>query len=101
MSAEEYLLVLNAPPALGDTIADWLLQDDTCQGFTSMPVNGYSRNTAHYSLAEQVTGREKRVAFQIQGEADTLRSILEGIREQFGGTHLHYWILPVIEAGTV
>ncbi|HHJ18533.1 MAG TPA: DUF3240 domain-containing protein [Gammaproteobacteria bacterium] len=99
MSDEQYLLVINTPPALEDSVSDWLLQEDACEGFTSSAVHGHSRNTHHYSLAEQVTGRQKRTAFQIQGEAAQVQAILQGLRQQFQGVGLHYWIVPVLEGG--
>jgi hypothetical protein len=95
----DVLLVLIAPPELEEPLIDWLLERDAISGFTGLPAYGHSRNHGRYSLLEQVSGRQRRAIFQVQAETDEAQSLLGALRTEFSGTGLHYWVLPLIEAG--
>ena len=60
------LVVLYAPRALEDAIVDLLLSLEAGQGFSSFPVNRHHHESQGLSLAEQVSGRQQQVCFQIQ-----------------------------------
>ena len=96
--SDKLMLILNVPPGLQENLVDWLLEDNRT-GFTSSMVFGHSSNIKNYNLTEQVTGRQKRVEFQVISEGDGIDSLLKALREEFHGTGVHYWIVPVIDEG--
>ena len=81
------LLVLNITPELEEELVDYLLSREEVGGFTSYPVHGHGAQ-GRLSIAEQVSGRRKRVQFEI---------LLPEPQEV--GKGIHYWQLSVIRSG--
>ena len=65
MNASEYLVTLNIPPSLEEMLVDQLLLMETEHGFSSFQVYAHHHENKGLSLAEQVTGRQKRTRFQM------------------------------------
>ncbi len=63
MNCTEYLVTLNIPPSLEEMMVDSLLMFEEDHGFSSFPVSGHHHVNKGLSLAEQVTGRQKRIRF--------------------------------------
>ncbi|MGV6857560.1 MAG: DUF3240 family protein [bacterium] len=101
MLQKQQLLTLSAPLALEDALSDFLLESPLCKGFSSTSMAGHSENTRQYSVAEQVTGKQKRIAFYVQGEAQELALLVAATAESFSGVGLHYWIVPVMAQGSL
>lgn len=100
-TADEVLVVLTTSPALQEPVVDWLLERLDGGGFTGVPVAGHSSRLEGLSTAEQVSGRQQRYQFQVQMPAQRVGSFLDGLREAFAGTDIHYWIMPVIGGGSL
>ena len=94
------LLTLIATPELEERLIDWLLESGH-EGFTTSPCHGHGVHPARLSAAEQVAGRQRRVAFWIQEPEEQARAIVARLAESFGGAGLHYWLVPVSEAGRI
>jgi hypothetical protein len=101
MSSKEYLVTLNIPPSLEEMMVDSLLMLEAEHGFTSFPVNAHHHINKGLSLAEQVTGRQKRIRFQMYVPVQELPAFLEQLRQDFSGSGIQYWVLPVIENGVI
>jgi len=101
MSCKEYLVTLNIPPSLEEMMVDNLLMLEAEHGFTSFPVSAHHHDNKGLSLAEQVTGRQKRVRFQMYVPVQELPALLEQLRQEFSGSGIQYWVLPVIENGVI
>ena len=101
MSCKEYLVTLNIPPSLEELMVDSLLLLETEHGFSSFPVNAHHHVNKGLSLAEQVTGRQKRIRFQMYVPVQDLPALLEQLRQEFSGSGIQYWVLPVIENGVI
>jgi len=99
ISSAQVLAVITSPPSLETEIVDWLLSQDRGSGFSSANVNGHSTQHDHLSIAEQVSGRQRRVQFQVQLDAGVLDEFLESLKTVFSGADLHYWILPISAGG--
>lgn len=97
----QVLVVLNAPPELEEPVIDWLLARERGTGFTSFPVYGHSTDHDNLSAVEQVTGRKPRQQFQVQMELENMAPFMKSLRAAFGAADLHYWVLPVLEGGSV
>ncbi len=101
MNCKEYLVTLNIPPSLEEMMVDSLLLLETEHGFSSFPVNAHHHENLGLSLAEQVTGRQKRIRFQMYVPVQKLPELLEQLRQEFSGSGIQYWVLPVIENGVI
>lgn len=101
MNCKEYLVTLNIPPSLEEMMVDTLLMLETEHGFSSFPVNAHHHVNKGLSLDEQVTGRQKRVRFQMYVSVDKLPALLMQLRQEFSDSGIQYWILPVIENGII
>jgi hypothetical protein len=99
MSHQEYLVTLNVPPSLEEAVVDCLLMLEAEHGFSSFPVNAHHHENKGLSLAEQVSGRQKRIRFQMYVEVSALSSLLTQLKQEFAGSGIQYWVLPVLEKG--
>ncbi len=95
----ECLLVIIATPAIEDALVDWLLTCEGVSGFTSLKVNGHGTGHQPLTVAEQVTGRSRKLMFRCHLPMEVAREVIEGLKRDFAGSGLHYWMVPVLEAG--
>ena len=101
MNCTEYLVTLNIPPSLEEMMVDNLLMLESEHGFSSFSINGHHHVNKGLSLAEQVTGRQQRIRFQMYVPVEELPALLEQLRLEFAGSGIQYWVLPVIENGVI
>jgi len=99
LQCEQALVVLNAPPSLEESVIDWLLARDYATGFTSFPVFGHSTSHSNLSVAEQVSGRERRQQFQVQLDVGGVDSFMHDIKASFGSAGIRFWVLPLYACG--
>lgn len=93
------LLSLVVAPEVEDSVSDWLLAQPDLSGFSSHPVSGHGSSQHAMSLAEQVAGRRRQVLFQMHLPTPHAQRLLEQVKRQFNGSGMHYWLLPLIDAG--
>jgi hypothetical protein len=98
---EEYLITLAVPPALEESLVDWLLSLETPIGFTSYTTYGHSSRTEGLTLAEQVAGRKKQMHFQMHMPASWVSELIVQLHQDFEGTGIHYWVTPVLKSGHI
>ena len=98
VNSPSVIVTLNIVPALEERVVDWLLSRDD-GGFTSRSAHGHSSRHDLLTAAEQVSGRQRRVQFQVQIEGTRYEAFVGELRDQFSGTDLHYWVVPVLAAG--
>ena len=96
MSSQQRL-TLTIAPNLEDALSDYLLSLEEVGGFTSYPVRGHGENR-QLSIAEQVTGRQKRVQFELILNAEQISTVLEGLRDNVG-SDIFYWYQDVGGSG--
>jgi hypothetical protein len=101
MNTKEYLITLNVPLSLEEAVVDCLLTMESEHGFSSFPVSSHDHRNEGLSLAEQVTGRQKKVRFQMYVPEQGLAQLLDQLRAEFSGSGIRYWVLPVVENGTI
>ena len=101
MIASEYLVTLNIPPSLEEMLVDQLLLLESEHGFSSFQVYAHHHENKSLSLAEQVTGRQKRTRFQMYIPEHELPSLLAQLRRDFKGSGIQYWVMPVIDSGVI
>lgn len=98
---DHVLLTLLIPPSIEEAIVDWLLEVESDHGFSSFSVRGHSSSHLGLSLAEQVSGRKQQIRFEIHLPEATLPPLLEKLKQDFQGTGLHYWVVPLKDWGHV
>ncbi len=91
------LLVLNISPELEEDLVDYLLGLEGVEGFTSYQVFGHGEHGT-LSLREQVTGRRRRMQYEIMLPEDGVAGLLKGLREDVG-TDVVYWQHPLTNFG--
>lgn len=89
------MLVLHVPPTLEDSLIDWLLETEEAGSFTSIACNGHGAGTQQLSLAEQVTGRSRRVQFEVVIDSADLAVLLHKAKKRFAGANIYYRVVPV------
>ena len=96
---EQALVILNVAPSIEEAVLDWMLAHRNVSGFTSQPVFGHSSRHEGLSLAEQVSGRQRRTEFQVQMPAASVDIFLTSVREKFAAANVHFWVIPVGTCG--
>jgi hypothetical protein len=92
-------ITLNVAPSLEERVVDWLLDRDAAVGFTSYAAYGHGARHAALSLAEQVSGRQRRVEFRVELPEAALDEFLAELMARFGGFDLYYFVSPVVRSG--
>lgn len=92
------LLLLNIAPELEDDMVDYLLSVENLSGFTSYPVRGHGEHI-HLSVAEQVSGRRKRIQFEVMLSSTEVKALLSGLKQV--GNGINYWEVPVARSGRI
>jgi hypothetical protein len=92
-------VTINVPPAAEDRLTDWLLGRPEVAGFTSVAAYGHGASHDDLTIAEQVTGRQRRVEIRLEIAADALDALLAAITATFDGTELYYFVTPVLRSG--
>lgn len=97
--ADHVLVVLSVPPGLEEPMVDWLLSRGDDAGFTSATVFGHGAERAGLSIAEQVTGRRRRLRFEVAMPRSRCGAFLDEAAERFGAADVHVMVLPVLAEG--
>lgn len=101
MTHETFLVTINVSPALEDAIVDFLLTFETAQGFSSFAVNAHDHRNEGLALAEQVTGRQRKIRFQMYIDKLHVATMINKLKAEFPNSGLHYWVMPVLEHGEI
>ena len=101
MNEQEYLVTINVPPILEEAVVDCLLAIESANGFSSLAVNAHTSEHHALSLAEQVAGRKEQIRFQMYVPEQQLSVLIERLKSCFAGSGIHYWVMPVLESGTI
>ena len=101
MNSQEFLVTLNVPPSLEEAMVDCLLTFESEDGFSSYPVNAHDHRNEGLSLTEQVSGRQKKIRFQMYLPEQGFSDLLDKLKNEFDGSGIHYWVLPVIRNGCI
>jgi Protein of unknown function (DUF3240) len=95
---KDRLVIINAPSSLEEMLVDCLLTLESEHGFTSFPVSVHHHENKGLSLAEQVSGRQKQICFQIHVDESGAGLLLCQLKKEFAGAGIQYWVLPMIES---
>lgn len=101
MNTQEYLITLNVPPSLEEVVVDCLLTFEAEAGFSSFPIYAHDHRNEGLTIAEQVSGRQKKVRFQMYVPEASLEAFISKLKAELSGTDIHYWVLPIIAQGVI
>jgi hypothetical protein len=99
MNDIKFLVTINVPPELEEAVVDCLLTLESEYGFSTFQVNAHDHKNEDLSLAEQVTGRQKKIRFQMYLADAGLAELMSQLQNEFTGSGIHYWVMPIIENG--
>jgi len=98
-AAATVALTINVAPAAEERVIDWLLGLDHVAGFTSCAAFGHGASHDDLSIAEQVTGRQRRVEIRLEISSTGLDAFVGALTAVFDGTDLYYYVQPVLRSG--
>ncbi len=58
-----------------------------------------SEDEARRVVAQQVTGPKDQILFQRHPTLSAANGLMVGLRHDFQGSDMHYWITPLLKAG--
>ncbi len=94
------LFTIIAPPAMEEELIDWLLMRPDISGFITQSAHGHGSGH-QMALAEQVTGRRQQITFMVQIKKQLAETILADLKQCFSGSGLHYWLVPLLDNGSI
>lgn len=94
-------LTLLCPAAVEEKLLDVLLEVAADGVFTNSPSASHGLAPTRLSSAEQVMGRSASVLLQVLLDEPALELLLALLRNQFRGTGLRYWAVPVALEGEI
>ena len=98
---KDRLVIINAPLSLEEMLVDCLLTLENEHGFTSFPVNVHHHENKSLSLAEQVSGRQKQICFQIHVDEESAGVLLKRLQEEYAGAGIQYWVMPMLGSSEI
>ncbi len=99
MTSEKALLTLIAPARLEEALVDWLLEQAVGLPFDSSPTNGYGMIPEMLSLAEQVSGRIRKVRFELEADVVEVERLVALLRQRFRGSSVCFRVSPLGQTG--
>jgi len=93
------ILILNTAPELEEDLVDYLLSLSCVKGFTSYPVRGHGHHH-NLSIAEQVSGRRKRLQVEVLLQSQEVETVLAGLAQNVG-RDISWWQQPVTASGAL
>ena len=101
MTNQECLIALSITPTLEEAIVDFLLTFESENGFKSYPISSHHHNASGLSLAEQVSGRQNRICFEMYIPNDEHQIFINKLKQEFKGAAIEYRVLPVTDSGLI
>ncbi len=95
------LVSLYVPPTLEESVVDCLLTFESEYGFSCSTVFFHDHKNEGMSVAEQVSGRQKKTRFQMMVNTQELPKLVHKLRETYSGSGINYWVTPVIDNGKI
>ena len=98
-TAAAVTVTLTLAPALEERIIDWLLGRQDVETFTGYTAYAHAAAGGDLSVAEQVSGRRRRVEVRVELQAQALDDWLAELSEAFGGADVSYFVAPILRSG--
>ena len=99
--SHDYLITLHVPPSLEEAVVDCLLGFENPQGFASFRIDAHHHRAEGLSLAEQVSGRQARICFEINLQKAGIEPVLTQLKTDFSGAGIRFWVTPILDQGLI
>jgi hypothetical protein len=96
LNERSVILTLSVPPSVEDAIVDWLLAREETLEFTSQAVHAHGGVHHRLSVAEQVTGRRRRIEFRIELRESSIEPFVASLSAAFLGADIRYFATPTL-----
>lgn len=96
----EQMLTAVFPEAIRDEVIDALIGLQEITGFNLSAIDGYSREHSQYDIGEQVTGYRRMCRLEVAHLQEHQALLLSALAGVASASHLHYWIMPLLDSGT-
>lgn len=95
----QQMLTAVFPEAIRDEVIDALIGLTDITGFNLSAIDGYSREHSQYDISEQVTGYRRMCRLEVAHPQEHQALLIAALSGAASGSHLHYWVTPVLESG--
>lgn len=92
-------VTLSLAPTLEERVIDWLLSRQDIETFTGYTTYAHGGASGDLSVAEQVSGRRRRVELRVALKAEVLDGWLAALRERFADADISYFVAPILRSG--
>jgi len=96
---DKVAVTLSVAPTLEDRVVDWLLARADVATFTSSVVYGYGADAGGLSIADQVSGRCRRVELTVEMPSSAVDMWLKNLATAFVAAEISYRVTPVLLSG--
>lgn len=94
------MCLLSVPRALEGALIDWILARDDVMTFASSPVDVHGADPAELRGVESVSGRQRRVQFQVPIADTRLDEFVTALGREFRGADVDWFVVPVGGSGS-
>lgn len=99
MSESNVAVTLSLAPSLEERMIDWLLGRDDVATFTGYTTYAHGEDGRELSVAEQVSGRQRRLELRVEVRAAAIDAWLAALAAGFAGAEVDYLVTPILRSG--
>jgi hypothetical protein len=92
-------VTLSLAPSLEERMIDWLLGRDDVVTFTGYTTYAHGGDGRDLSVAEQVSGRQRRLELRVEVRGAPIDPWLAALAANFAGADVDYLVTPVLRSG--
>jgi hypothetical protein len=92
-------VTLSLAPSLEERMIDWLLERDDIATFTGHMTYAHGADGRELSVAEQVSGRQRRLELRVEVRAAAVDAWLGALAAAFAGADVDYHVTPILRSG--
>ena len=95
----EVAVILSLAPTLEERMIDWLLGREDIETFTGYTTYSHGAAGGDLSVAEQVSGRRRRVELRVELKSAAADDWLAALGDRFAGADISYFVAPILRSG--
>jgi hypothetical protein len=98
-TADSVAVTLSLAPSLEERMIDWLLERDDVATFTGYTTYAHGADGRELSVAEQVSGRQRRLELRVEIRSAAVDAWLAALATDFAGADVDYHVTPILRSG--
>lgn len=92
-------VTLSLAPSLEERMIDWLLGRDDVATFTGYTTYAHGGDGRDLTVAEQVSGRQRRLELRVEVRATAVDAWLAELAAGFAGADVDFHVTPILRSG--